>query len=141
MKPALFAIAALFVIHTLEAAEPQHSVATLPAVVVNTEPQAGLKNVDPNTSEIKVTFSKKMLNKSWSWGQISDETAVQGTGQPHYLKDGKTCVLPVKLEPGHTYVVQLNALDGHFGNFKDEGRRPAVPYLLVFETRKAEAAK
>ncbi len=142
MKVALFAIAIILTAETLNGAEPQqHSVATLPAVVVKTEPQAGLKDVDPNTSEIKVTFSKKMLDKSWSWGQISDETAVKGTGKPHYLQDGKTCVLPVKLEPGRTYVVQLNALDGHFANFKDQGRRPAVPYLLVFETRKAEATK
>jgi hypothetical protein len=119
----------------------EHSVATLPAVVVKTEPQAGLTDVDPNTKEIRVTYSKKMLDKSWSWGQISDETALKSTGKPRYLKDGRTCVLPVKLEPGHTYVVQLNALDGHFGNFKDERRQPAVAYLLVFETRKSGAEK
>src|SRR5215218_3630596 len=97
----------------------EHSVASLPAVVVKTEPQAGLTDVDPSIKEIKVTYSKKMLDTSWSWGQISDETALKSTGKPRYLKDGKTCVLPVKLEPGHTYVVQLNALDGHFANFKD----------------------
>ncbi len=119
----------------------EFSVASLPAVVVKTEPQAGLTDVDPNITEIRVTYSKKMLDKSWSWGQISDETTPQSTGKPHYLKDKKTCVLPVKLEPGHTYVVQLNALDGHFANFKDQQRKPAVAYLLVFETRKSDNAK
>jgi RNA polymerase sigma-70 factor (ECF subfamily) len=119
----------------------EHSVASLPAVVVRTEPQAGLTDVDPNIKQIKVTYSKKMLGKSWSWGQISDDTALKSTGKPHYLKDGKTCVLPVKLEPGRTYVVQLNALDGKFANFKDEQRQPAVAYLLVFETQKSDAAK
>jgi hypothetical protein len=119
----------------------EHTVASLPAVVVNTEPQAGLTDVDPNINEIRVTYSKKMLNKSWSWGQISDDTTPETTGKPRYLKDGKTCVLPVKLEPGRTYVVQLNALDGKFANFKDEQRQPAVAYLLVFETRKSDAAK
>jgi RNA polymerase sigma-70 factor (ECF subfamily) len=119
----------------------EHSVATLPAVVIKTEPQAGATDVDPRIKEIKVTYSKKMLDKSWSWGQISEDTALKSTGKPHYLKDGKTCILPVKLEPGHTYVVQLNALDGHFANFKDERRQPAVAYLLVFETRKSGPEK
>jgi hypothetical protein len=114
----------------------EHSVATLPAVVVKTEPQAGLRNVDPGTTEIQVTYSKRMLDKSWSWGQISDDTFPKTTGQPRYLRDGKTCVLPVQLEPGRTYVLQLNALDGKFANFKDRQQRPAVPYLLVFETKK-----
>jgi hypothetical protein len=40
-------------------------------------------------------------------------------------------VLPVKLEPGRTYALWLNS-----GNFKDSGGQRAVPYLLVFETKK-----
>jgi RNA polymerase sigma-70 factor (ECF subfamily) len=115
----------------------EHSVRSLPAVVVKTEPQAGLRNVDPNITEIRVTYSKRMLDKSWSWGQISDDTFPETTGKPHYLKDGKTCVLPVKLEPGRTYVLQLNSLTGAFANFKDRQMQPAVAYLLVFETKKA----
>jgi Bacterial Ig-like domain len=134
-------LVSFFICFAISAHAQEHSVATLPAVVVKTEPQAGLTDVDPNTKEIKVTFSKKMLNNSWSWGQISDETMPKATGKPRYLKDGKTCVLPVQLEPGHTYVLQLNALDGHFANFKDAQKRPAVAYLLVFETRKAGAEK
>ena len=129
-------IGALLVVATANAQE--HTVASLPAVVVKTEPQAGLRNVDPNITEIQVTYSKKMLDKSWSWGQISDDTFPQTTGEPRYLRDGKTCVLPVKLEPGRTYVRQLNSLKGTFANFKDTQRRPAVPYLLVFETRKRQ---
>src|SRR5688500_806098 len=72
----------------------EHSVASIPAVVVKTEPQAGLTDVDPNTTEIRVTYSKKMMDRSWSWGQISDDTMPATTGKPKYLKDGKTCVLP-----------------------------------------------
>jgi hypothetical protein len=117
-------------------AEEQYSVHTLPAVVVKTVPQAGDMKVDPGITEIRVTYSKRMLDKSWSWGQISDDTHPETTGKPHYLADGKTCVLPVKLEPGRTYVLQLNAINGKFANFKDRQQQPAVPYLLVFETRK-----
>jgi hypothetical protein len=131
---------ALYVLFTLtslaRAQEREYSVATLPAVVVKTVPQAGDIKVDPNITEIRVTYSKRMLDRSWSWGQISDDTMPPTTGEPHYLPDGKTCVLPVKLEPGRTYVLQLNSLTGKFANFKDRKQKPAVPYLLVFQTRK-----
>jgi len=120
-----------------QAQQREYTVATLPPVVVKTVPQAGDVKVDPNITEVRVTYSKRMLNRSWSWGQISDDTMPKTTGEPRYLADGKTCVLPVTLEPGHTYVLQLNSLKGSFANFKDRQQRPAVPYLLVFQTRKA----
>jgi RNA polymerase sigma-70 factor (ECF subfamily) len=130
-------VIAVALVVTFARAEEEYSVHTLPAVVVKTVPQAGDVKVDPGITEIRVTYSKRMLDKSWSWGQISDDTFPQTTGKPHYLADGKTCVLPVKLEPGRTYVVQLNAINGKFANFKDRQEQPAVAYLLVFETRAA----
>lgn len=53
-----------------------------------------------------------------------------------YLADRRTCVMPVKLAPGRTYVVWINR--GKFDSFRDTGNNPAVPYLLVFGTGKAE---
>jgi len=108
------------------------SVETMPPVVVKTVPEAGDTKVDPSTSEIRVTFSKAMTDKSWSWSQISNETFPANAGKPHYLKGGKTCVLPVKLEPGKTYVIWVNSQK--FRGFRDKAGQPAVPYLLVFET-------
>ena len=97
-------------------------------------PQAGDTKVDAKaTKEIRVTFSKDMKDKSWSWSQISDETFPGDAGAPHYDKDKRTCILPVKLEPGKTYVIWLNS--EKFGNFKDTDGKSAVPYLLVFETQ------
>ena len=55
-------------------------------------------------------------------------------GKPKYLADKRTCVLPVKLEPGKTYAIWVNA--EKFLNFKDPDDRSAVPYLLVFKTKK-----
>jgi RNA polymerase sigma-70 factor (ECF subfamily) len=112
------------------------SVASLPPVVVKTIPQAGDTKVDPAVAEIQVAFSKKMTNGSWSWAG-ADESWV--TGKPHYLADHKTCVLPVKLEPGKTYVVWINSPS--FQNFKDAGGQSSLPYLLVFETAKRKADK
>lgn len=113
--------------------EPQKmSVAALPPVVVKTVPQSGDTKVDPSINEIKGTFSKKMtIGQNYSWAG-ADESWVKG--KPRWLADGKTCVLPVKLEPGKTYVVWLNSPS--FRNFKDSRGQSAVPYLLVFETAK-----
>lgn len=107
------------------------SVESLPPVVVKTVPQAGDTKVAASITELRATFSKKMMDGTWSWAG-ADESWV--TGKPHYLEDGKTCVLPVKLEPGRTYVVWMNSPS--FRNFKDAQGQSAVPYLLCFETAK-----
>lgn len=113
------------------------SVKTMPPVVVKTAPEAGDTKVDPATAEIRVTFSKPMTDKSWSWSQVSDETFPKIVGKPRYLKDGKTCVVSVKLEPGKTYILWVNSQK--FRNFKDKDGQPAVPYLLVFETKRSSS--
>ena len=74
-----------------------------PPVVISTSPQAGVADVDPATTELKVTFSKDMKDGSWAWAQMADDTFPHTTGKPHYLADHRTCVLPVKLQPGKTY--------------------------------------
>ncbi len=110
------------------------SVKEMPPVVVRTVPQSGDTQVDADkVKEIRVTFSKDMMDKSWSWSQISEETFPKSDGEVHYDKDRRTCVLPVKLEAGKTYVIWLNS--EKFGNFKDTDGHSAVPYLLVFETK------
>ena len=110
---------------TLKSAKP---------VVIKTIPQAGAEDVDPKLTEIKVTFSKDMTDDSWSWSQDSEATFPKTTGNPHYEKDKRTCVLPVKLEAGKTYAIWINT--AKFENFTDTDGRSAVPYLLVFQTKK-----
>jgi len=107
---------------------------TVPPVVVKTVPEAGAGDVDPKLSEIKVAFSKDMKNRGWSWVTYSKESFPKLDGEPKYLADKRTCVLPVKLEPGKTYAIWVNS-EKH-GNFMDADGRSAVPYLLVFKTKK-----
>jgi RNA polymerase sigma-70 factor (ECF subfamily) len=107
---------------------------SVPPVVVKTVPEAGAAEVDPKLTEIKVTFSKDMRDGAWSWATLSKESFPTMDGKPKYLKDKRTCVLPVKLEPGKTYAIWVN--NEKFNNFKDTGGRSAVPYLLVFRTKK-----
>ena len=111
------------------------SVQSMPPSVVRTEPPAGDTQVDAaKVTEIRATFSKEMADKSWSWAQIAEDTFPKVAGEIRYEKDGRTCVIPVKLEPGKTYVLWLNT--ARFQNFKDVAGQAAVPYLLVFETKK-----
>ena len=96
----------------------------LPPVVLSVEPKVGATDVDPETKEIRVTFSKKMTDKSWSWptGNKYAAPKVEG-GTIHFERDERTCVMPVKLEPGKTYVVGVNS-ERFYTGFKDTGGPP-----------------
>ena len=110
------------------------SVKTMPPSVVKTVPEAGDTAVDPGLKEITVTFSKEMkTNRMWAVCQISKETFPATAGQIHYLSNQRTCVVPVKLERGKTYVLWFNR--GQFNSFRDKENNPSVPYLLVFKTK------
>jgi Bacterial Ig-like domain len=102
-------------------------------VVVKTVPEAGSKDVAPGEMEIKVTFSKEMMDDSWSWSTAWEDSTPEIIGKPHYEADHKTCVLKVKLEPNRTYGWWINSQNFH--GFRDTQNHPAVPYLLVFQTR------
>jgi RNA polymerase sigma-70 factor (ECF subfamily) len=109
---------------TLESARP---------VVIKSVPEAGADNVDPAIAQISVTFSKPMQAGGWSWCVLSKESYPGTSEAPKYLEDKRTCVLPVKLQPGKTYAVWINSEKLY--DFKDTKGQPAVPYLLVFKTR------
>ena len=112
------------------------SVESLPPSVVKTVPMCGDTKADPNLTEIKVTFSKDMrTERMWSWcvqfpdafPKITDEKGIK------YRHDKRTCILPVKLQPGKTYVLWINTPQNNA--FRDRKGNPAVPYLLVFKTK------
>ncbi len=114
----------------------EHTVASLPPVVVKTVPQAGDRAVDPSLDKISVTFSKDMITKRmWSFSQISTDTfpKIPEGKEIGYLGDNRTCVMPVKLEPNKTYVIWINS--PRFNSFRDIDNHPAVPYQLVFKTK------
>lgn len=112
------------------------TVKTMPPSVIKTIPQAGDTNVDPFLNEIRVTFSKNMMiDRMWSWCHQSPETFPDADIENiHFLKDNRTCVLPVTLKPGKCYVIWINSQKFH--SFKDTENKSAVPYLLVFQTKK-----
>jgi RNA polymerase sigma-70 factor (ECF subfamily) len=114
----------------------QVSVESLPPSVVKTVPVCGDTTVDPALTEIRVTFSKDMMTKQmWSWCMHSKDTFPQVANPKgiRYLDDKRTCLLPVKLEPGKTYVIWVNTQKNDA--FRDTEGHPAVPYMLVFTTK------
>ena len=135
MSKTLISVAVLLLAALVNAAGADDiTLSTVPAVVVKTVPEAGSGDVDASLKEIKVTFSKEMKDKSWSWSTASKESFPELKGKPRYLDDKRTCVVSVDLKPGKTYAIWLNSQN--FGNFKDASGKSAVPYLLVFETKK-----
>jgi RNA polymerase sigma-70 factor (ECF subfamily) len=102
-------------------------------VVVKTVPEAGTKDVAPGEMEIRVTFSKDMMDQSWSWCSAWNDSDPAGIGKPHYDATRRTCILKVKLEPNKTYGYWINSQNHH--GFQDAQGHPAVPYLLVFQTK------
>lgn len=108
------------------------TIESMPPVVVKTVPQAGASNVAAGETEIKVTFSKEMTDKSWSLVGPVAGPDFGSNAHPRYDADHKTWILKVKLKPGTTYAYWLN--HNQFQNFKDTQRHSAVPYLLSFKT-------
>ena len=106
----------------------------LPPVVVATEPKAGQTDVAAGNAEIRVVFSRPMKGGSWSWVKVSDTSFPKLAGNPRFLEDGRTAVLPVTLEAGKIYAMWVNSAQNQ--NFQDPQGRKAVPYLLSFQTKR-----
>ena len=109
------------------------SIESMPPVVVKTIPESGAMDVASGEVEIKVSFSKEMTDKSWSWSTAWQDSAPEFSDKPRYDTDHKTCIARVKLEPNKTYAFWLNSANFH--GFQDRAHHPAVPYLLIFKTK------
>ena len=103
--------------------------------MLRTIPEALDDAVSPKLGEIRVTFDRRMMARSWSWtggGDAFPET----TGKPYYDSVNATCHLPVKLQPGRVYRVGINS-PSH-ANFKTPDRVPARQYVVLFATANAK---
>ena len=100
-------------------------------VVIRTSPENYSIYVNPNATEISVTFNKEMADKSWSWVRWN-YTFPEITGEISYDKTKTTCTLPVKLEPGKAYLLRINA--GQYSSFMTADGVKAQPFVFVFST-------
>jgi len=139
MKKVLSSLACLALLGAAPQEAETPTVASMPPVVVQTVPAAGSLDVDPDLNEICVTFSKDMKDQTWTWSTAWKDSTPKFLSPPRYDKDKRTCIAKVKLEAGRSYGFWLNS--SNFGNFMDKDGHPAVPYLLVFETKPDKHAK
>lgn len=101
--------------------------------IVTLEPANGAADVDPVTAELRVTFDVRM-GKGMSWTGSGPGFPKSPAGnQASWSSDGKTCIFPVSLEPGHGYRLGLNSRK--FINFESEWGVPLQPFAYQFKTR------
>lgn len=104
--------------------------------IVNTSPLAGATDVDPDIKEISVTFDCDMDTRGYSWtGGPPNFPEIPKGASPSW-KDNRTCVLPVKLEPGRYYRLGINS--SSFQNFRSIGGIPAASSVINFTTKGAD---
>ncbi len=100
--------------------------------VMTSCPETYSNDVDPALGELAVTFDQDMIQHGWAWVMIAgSENFPEGNGSARYI-DARTCVLPVKLRPGKSYLVSINS-DRHQA-FRNVDQIPARQYALVFAT-------
>lgn len=105
--------------------------------VIALEPANGAQNVDPNLSEIKVTFDRPMSPNSWSFCQRGADHFPDFLAKPSFNADRTVITVPVRLRPEWNYHIFLNSPP--FLGFRSAqgGTLPAVPWS--FSTGKLPA--
>jgi Bacterial Ig-like domain len=99
--------------------------------VVAVEPPNGATGVDAaSVTVLRATFDRPMEG-SWSWVREGGDFP-ETTGSAYFEPDGRTAALPVRLEPGRTYVVWLNS--SRYQLFRDASGTPAPPLRWSFST-------
>ncbi|GHT22988.1 hypothetical protein FACS189419_06320 [Planctomycetales bacterium] len=99
--------------------------------IVKMKPANGAKDVDAAAvKELRVTFDKDMDSGGFSWTG-GGEKYPQTTGKPKWI-DKRTCVLPVKLEPGKEYQLGINSAS--FKGFRSKEGVPVEPVQYQFST-------
>ncbi|MBC7965011.1 MAG: hypothetical protein H7Z17_03715 [Fuerstia sp.] len=102
--------------------------------VVEISPANDEKDVPASTAELSVTFNMPMgEGMSWTGGGDAFPQTPEG-GKAKWSKDGRTCTLPVTLEPDHEYKLGLNSLSHN--NFQSKWGVPLKPMIYTFRTAK-----
>lgn len=100
--------------------------------VVRTVPADGATGVDPALNELLVEFDQDMNRGSFSWTG-GGETFPKLRGRPRWVSK-RICLLPVELQPDHSYVLGINSSRHH--GFVNLAGEPAVAQPLRFSTAK-----
>jgi RNA polymerase sigma-70 factor (ECF subfamily) len=102
-----------------------------PPHIVSTSPKIGATDVEPSLKEITVTFDKDM-EEGMSWTGGGSQMPKSPADAQAFWRDKRTCVLPVKLQPGHYYRVGINSMSYH--GFCGVNGVPVSPSAISFRT-------
>lgn len=101
--------------------------------IIALTPVNGAKDVDPNLTELHVTFNMPMgAGFSWTGGGPEFPTIPEGK-KPYWMNDHQTCVLPVQLSPGSNYRLGLNSPS--YKGFQSASGVPLEQVTYAFKTR------
>lgn len=101
-------------------------------VVIDSFPKTYSNDVSPDVDKLTVTFDQEMIKGNFSWVKWNWRFP-ETPGKAYYDEKGRTCSLPVKLEPGTAYLVRINAKQ--YSNFMNLKGVRAQPFVLVFATK------
>jgi len=107
--------------------------------VIACSPGVGESEVDPALTEVTFTFDRDM-SEDISWTREFNGPYFPPTpeAQRANWRDRRTCVLPVKLEAGQYYRVEINRTDQQ--DFRGKDGRAAAQSVLYFTTQGASEA-
>jgi len=100
--------------------------------VVKMVPANGATDIDPDLTEIVITFDRPMQDKSWS-DVGGGENFPEITGKPSYDEARRVLTVPVKLKPNWEYRLWLNR--NQFQAFRSEDGIPLESVAVTFKTR------
>jgi hypothetical protein len=104
--------------------------------IVECKPAMGAQDVSPGLTELRVTFNVPMGGgMSWTGGGPEYPQTPEGK-RASWTADRKTCVLPVQLEPNHSYRLGLNSRS--YKNFQSADGVPLDPVVYTFKTKGRE---
>ena len=121
---------AAVILTTLGLANGLSSAQAAPQIVSST-PARGAQDVDPKLKEVAVTFDQDM-SEGMSWTGGGPQFPEIPDGKKGYWRDKRTCVLPVKLESGHSYRLGINSQS--YRNFRSAAGVPAMTSSIWFTT-------
>jgi len=106
-----------------------------PPEIVESIPENGSSDVDPATAELRVTFNVPMgEGMSWTGSAAQFPDSPEGK-DASWSEDGKTCILPIALDPGREYQLGLNSFSHN--NFQSKWGVPLKPVRFKFRTADA----
>jgi len=103
--------------------------------IVRMTPENGAAGVDPNLTEIRIVFDRRMRTDTFAlmFRPGEENQFPEETGAVHYDADQTTLIIPVKLKPGWTYKFGLNSRQA--AGFMDQKGVPLYPVKIEFKTK------